>query len=76
MVNDRVAAADKAILLPLSSVKVKFTVGAFPAEVLVTLVMARLKPANSVFGFWGYKAAVSVGTTCAPRMEASKGVSP
>src|ERR1039457_653314 len=76
MVNSRVEACDKGMLLPLSSCKVKVTVGICPARVLVTPVILRFMPASSVSGFWGYKAAVSVATTWAPRMEASKGDSP
>jgi hypothetical protein len=76
MVNSSVEVCDRAILLPLSSRRVKLTVGMCPEEVSVTLVIARLMPGSSVSGFWGYEATVSVGTTWAPRIEASKGSSP
>src|ERR1022692_2558903 len=76
MVKSRSSRLDRASGLPLISLAVNATTGFCPAKVLVTPVIVTTTLLISVSGFGGYAAGVSLATTCAPRMEASKGVSP
>src|SRR5579884_700040 len=61
---------------PALSCTVNETVGALPAVPFATLVIFTSNPAIRVSGFCGYVSAVSVGTTCAPLIDASNGISP
>src|SRR5271166_2324979 len=62
--------------LPNVSLIVKLTTGFCPAALLLTPVITIESPVIKGFGFCGYVKAVSEDTTCAPRIDASKGSSP